>query len=66
MKTVIAAALLLGISVVAMGQAQPISSTPEQGPPSTVPAKSGAHSGKAKVHHTRAHHKAHKRHHKAA
>ena len=56
-------------SMMAMGQATPISSTPDQpqAPAAqTAQAKSPSHTGKARVKHTKAHRKGHRKHHKTA
>ena len=58
------AALLL-LSVLALGQATPISSTPDQSQSTAAPQKS-THARKTKAHHAKVHHVSHKKHHKAA
>jgi hypothetical protein len=60
-----ALAAMMLFSALSLGQATPISSTPDQ-PQSTAaaPRKSSAHVRKAKAHHTKAHHKGHQKHHK--
>lgn len=64
-KTILGLAAAMLFSTIALGQATPVSSTPDQAPAPAAQQKS-THASTAKVHHTKAHHKSHKRHHKAA
>jgi hypothetical protein len=66
MKRILGLAAITLFSLGALGQATPVSSTPDQASAPAAQEKSAGHSKTAKVHHTKAHHKGHKKHHKTA
>ncbi len=60
-------AVVMSFSVLALGQATPVSSGPDQSPPpAAAPQQKTIHTHKAKAHHAKAHHSSHKKHHKSA
>jgi hypothetical protein len=63
-RVFVALALFSGI---ALGQATPISSGPDQAPaPAAAPQHKSTHAHRAKAHHAKAHHVSHKKHHRTA
>jgi hypothetical protein len=63
---ILALAAVTLFSLVALGQATPISSAPEQRPAPATQEKGAKHSRKARIHHTKGHHRSHRKHHKVA
>jgi hypothetical protein len=53
-------------SALALGQATPVSSTPDQPQATTAVPQTSTHARKVKAHHAKAHHVSHKKHHKTA